>query len=273
MTFKRIFLSFFIFALVLVNGATYAKELTPVVFVHGYGVSHRPYRLIPGLRRLFKKHGFKLILAKAPAFKDIETSAVMLADQLHSKLKGKNYFMIGHSRGGLVARRALHLIENPRDCQALLSISTPHKGTAIATWAVDRWVKANESERRSILSMLNLKGEGGLFELTPEHLIETFNPANPPIDGISYYSMGFFVPDPAWKSTKNPFVLLANKLHRSIEDVPNDGAVSLESSEYGIYLGSFPGDHHSQAGPFRFEGSYIYFDTFARALRVFQEHL
>ena len=55
-------------------------------------------------------------------------------DTVRNKWPGKSIYLIGHSRGGLIARRFL-LQENPTDIEGLITICSPHAGTGMAKFS------------------------------------------------------------------------------------------------------------------------------------------
>ena len=55
-------------------------------------------------------------------------------DAVRNKWPGKTIYLLGHSRGGLIARRFL-LYENAGDIEGLITICSPHSGTAMAKFS------------------------------------------------------------------------------------------------------------------------------------------
>ena len=55
-------------------------------------------------------------------------------DAVRNKWPGKTIYLLGHSRGGLIARRFL-LHENAGDIEGLITICSPHSGTGMAKFS------------------------------------------------------------------------------------------------------------------------------------------
>jgi pimeloyl-ACP methyl ester carboxylesterase len=55
-------------------------------------------------------------------------------DAVRNKWPGKTIYLLGHSRGGLIARRFL-LYENAGDIEGLITICSPHSGTGMAKFS------------------------------------------------------------------------------------------------------------------------------------------
>lgn len=118
-----------------------SRRLAPVadrdgpalLFVHGYccnGQFWLPLR--HRLAALGLRHHLTVDLE--PVFADIDT----LADRLHARLEALGagtrrppVILVAHSMGGLVARACLHRHGRQR-VQALITLGTPHAGTALA---------------------------------------------------------------------------------------------------------------------------------------------
>ena len=114
------------------------------------------------------------------------------------RINKKGVILIGHSRGGLIARK--YLMTNTKDIRGLYTISTPHHGSSIAK--IGKYL----SPLGSIIAPLIPFGKKGLLadaikrisdflrsgafrELLPESdFFRTLNDA--PLSGLSYASFG-----------------------------------------------------------------------------------
>jgi pimeloyl-ACP methyl ester carboxylesterase len=101
-----------------------------VVFVHGT-VSCG----IQNLKDLHPKHiRIPTFRFEHDTFRPLEENGTALAELINSKLQAKRLYLVGHSRGGLVARVAkekLRTLRYPSTVQ-LVTFGTPHLGTPLA---------------------------------------------------------------------------------------------------------------------------------------------
>jgi pimeloyl-ACP methyl ester carboxylesterase len=67
-------------------------------------------------------------------FGSIDNAAAELKDLISNNIEGRNFVFVAHSRGGLVARRAVQLYGlRPR---ALICLATPHYGSRLADYVI-----------------------------------------------------------------------------------------------------------------------------------------
>ena len=123
---------------------------------------------------------------------------VVIAD----RMTAEGIILVGHSRGGLVARK--YLLMNEKPVRGLITISTPHKGSSVArvikylsplASALNPLVPKGERGTRSaamkkIVEFLKSKA---LTELLPgSRFLKTLTDG--PLDGVSYVSVGGLKP-------------------------------------------------------------------------------
>ena len=93
---------------------------------------------IEGLWHCLKKAGFSLASwAQSQPLGPIQVAIDELKKAhatVRNKWPGKSIYLIGHSRGGLIARRFL-LEENPADIEGLITICSPHSGSGMAKFS------------------------------------------------------------------------------------------------------------------------------------------
>lgn len=95
-----------------------------------------PYCELETVFNDLKGEGYSLIAwsqTRPAAPIDVAVSELRDILMLKSSLLRSGFILIGHSRGGLVGRRYLHLY-NDRRVKALITISTPHHGTVMANF-------------------------------------------------------------------------------------------------------------------------------------------
>ncbi len=180
----------------------------------------------------------------------------------YAEYAGEGLFFIGHSRGGLVARKYL---EAHRDgIRAVITLSTPHAGTSLAKWAVflsplaskiSDFLKNLDSKdtETAFQRILRFLGSRGLCELLPgSELYRGLKDEK--VSGARYISMGGTDPD-LLKSLALPIprllagVVPEKMFPEELTDGLGDGLVSASSSvlPYGDEHRNFRRNHASIA--------------------------
>lgn len=160
--------------------------------------------------------GFRVYEPRVP-INSIETRAKSLHRFLvRNNLKRVN--LIGHSMGGLDCRLLASL--DPKRIASLITISTPHHGSAFMDYIAD-------------LGLFNK--HNAFSNLTSEYL-KLFNKNTPNNECTCYYSIGARTYNPPW-SLRVPHEII------KLKEGDNDGLVSVQSSHWGKYLGTLDCDH------------------------------
>ena len=120
---------------------------------------------------------------------------------------------------------------------SLTTIATPHRGSALADYLFDHIGRANLPMVYKALKFFCID-TGAFRQLTEEYMIDKFNPRTPDVDGINYYSFG--------ASFQPQLTSIFRKSHKIVEEVegPNDGLVSVASSQWGTYRGTLTNVSH-----------------------------
>jgi triacylglycerol lipase len=181
--------------------------------------------------------------------------------------------LVAHSQGGLDARWVAHAF--PEGIAAVVTIATPHQGTAVADAAV-----TGVGGPAVLATLENLFGasspDGG--EVSPGFLAAIqqmtsagaaqFNQDIPNAPGVSYYSIAgrsnFQLAQQAcqavepgfisnWDAFVDPtgaeFVLTEPILAGNpLDPTPNDGLIAVPSAHWGTFLGCVPADHFEEIG-------------------------
>ncbi|KAL3703502.1 lipase 2 [Talaromyces marneffei ATCC 18224] len=136
-------------------------------------------------------------------------------------------------QGGLDSRYMISKLR-PTDFQvrSLTTIATPHRGSVIADYFMQR-VDAHVTRLRKLSKSIDkITSEAQAFsQLTRKYLQDEFNPNVPDNDNVRYFSYGAMF-QPGLFNIFRPF-------HRVLEEVEgaNDGLVSVASSKWGGDLG------------------------------------
>jgi len=170
-------------------------------------------------------------------------------------LSKSGIILVGHSRGGLIARK--YLMVNPQDMRGLMTISTPHKGSSVAGFSkyvsplvskITPVIPAGEKGTLafSVKKIIEFLRSRALKELLPES--DFFRSLHDsPFDHISYASIGgtdptlftvfnFCFPDAFEKVIPQRFY------PEEMKEGKGDGLVTAESSRM-----PWESDHHDYA--------------------------
>lgn len=216
--------------------------MTPIVLQHGlFGfdeirVGKLRYGYFHGIDRAIEARGHPLILARVHPTSSIEARAIKLKETIENRLeryRGK-VVIFAHSMGGLDARYMISRLGMADRVGALVTISTPHRGSPYADWCLK-----NLGDRLGGLKLakfLHLE-IGALTDLTTVSC-SRFNEANPDAPGVRYFSISaarhwHLIP---------PWLLHAHKIVYDAEG-ENDGLVSVRSAAWGEHLETWAADH------------------------------
>ncbi|KAJ3031629.1 hypothetical protein HK097_005429 [Rhizophlyctis rosea] len=216
------------------------------------GPSFLPLHYWTGVREALEALGCRIIITKVPRAADISVRATALKNMLEQRLEpGEEVNLVGHSMGGLDCRYMISKLlpeaakkgEVPFKVKSLTTISTPHHGSSIASFA-------NITTFFTPLTTLLAKSPSldfrAFLQLTPTYLSETFTPQTPNDPSVAYFSYGA---DATRQFEKlNPIVKVAYPMFWTWEylgtvEGPNDGLVSVESARWGEYIRTLDADH------------------------------
>ncbi len=144
--------------------------------------------------------------------------------------------------------------------RSLTTISTPHRGSSIASYILDR----PELIRKGLTGLADFMGrrlhdapsdaQRSLEQLTPEAVATDFNPGVPDHPGVRYYSWagraGIGTHTPI-----NPLLKLPNRVLFEAEG-ENDGIVSVSSATWSGFQGTIEADHGRQIGVKAWNGDF-----------------
>lgn len=217
----------------------------PVVLVHGVlGFVRRSvsrlfsYAYFQGVEEALVEAGVEVTSVALPATAGVEARARALRDAVE-RLGASKVNLVAHSMGGLDARWWIGRLGGHERVASLVTVATPHKGTAIADWGVRRVGSALSGWRLlrdlgvdptafSDLTRAACEERNALLAAGPEVPTLSFGGARP------------------WWATAAPLQPSFRMLQRA--EGPNDGLVSAWSARYGEYGGTVPADHFAQTG-------------------------
>lgn len=120
---------------------------------------------------------------------------------------------------------------------SLTTIATPHRGSAFADYMFNQIGLSNIPKLYGALEAFGIE-TGAFRQLTESYMKDRFNPRTPNIEGVRYYSYGASF-DPQLTS-------VFRQSHKIIQraEGPNDGMVSVASSQWGTYKGTLKDVSH-----------------------------
>lgn len=230
----------------------------PVVLMHGFGIGasfRRDGHLHEEALHL-RSRGVRAIAPNVAPYDTVQARTTMWNDRLTRILdetKADRLFLIAHSMGGLDARYLISKMGWHEVVDVLVTVSTPHRGSAVAQFILDqpeavrRWVaEVADWVGSHILEDGSANLRRALEELTPESVKNTFNEEVPNHPDVNYWSYGC----QAGKGTPIPIDPIFRYLNRYLyeREGVNDGIVSVESARWGEYQGTVDADHARQVG-------------------------
>lgn len=234
------------------------KTRYPVVLMHGFGT-------LASIRRGGHLHEEAMSLraqgvwAYAPNVAPYNTVAIrapMWKKHLEFVLEetgARKLNLIAQSMGGLDARFAISRLGMADRVASLVTVSTPHRGSAIADWAGEQPSRIRETAAvlanwlgTKTLPDANADFLNAVTELSPEHITRVFNPKTPDHPSVRYWSYA----GQAGKGTDVPITPVLRFLNNILyeREGVNDGFVSIESARWGNFLGTITADHAQEVG-------------------------
>jgi triacylglycerol lipase len=211
----------------------------PIVLAHGlFGftriglgrVTLTPYfRSIP---EILTRAGNRVLVTRVPSIAGVEQRAGRLGEQIKKAFPNEPVHVIGHSMGGLDARRLLASPAWQRRIKSLSTIGTPHLGTALADFA-----KLRVGRIFRLLSSMGIDPQG-CVDIT-RRAARHFNRKHAAPRDVACISVaGDPTPETVcWPLTRT-FAALSEL------EGPNDGLVALDSAlAFGTPLPPWPVDH------------------------------
>jgi triacylglycerol lipase len=230
----------------------------PVVLMHGLGTlaNLAPGGMLHGEAMHLRAHG---VWAYAPHVNPYDTVAVRAeawAERIARVLEetgAEKVNLVGFSLAGLDARHLAGPFGLADRIASIVTVSTPHRGTAIARYLLERprrlrglAVAAMEFLGRAAYEVAPPRVRAALEELTPEHVGAAFEPFHPLPERVYCASYA----GRAGRGTGvpiSPGLVLPNRILYRLGGL-NDGLVPVESAHWGRFLGTVDADHARLVG-------------------------
>lgn len=230
----------------------------PVVLMHGFGLlasMRRGGHLHPEALNL-RLHGVLAYAPNVPAYNRVPIRAEIWKQRLESILEetgAQRLNLVAQSMGGLDARYLISKMGMHDVVAALVTVSTPHFGSSVASLVLEQPDRLQEraADFFNWMGITSLEGatadfQASVLELTPEFVRDRFNPEVPDHPAVQYFSYA----GRAGKGTEIPVNPVLNVLNRLlyVREGVNDGFVSVESARWGRFMGTIDADHVRQVG-------------------------
>ncbi len=237
----------------------------PVVMMHGFG-------LLASLRRgghlhdqalLLRSHGVMAYAPNVSPYHNIPFRANAwseILERILAETGADAVNLIAHSMGGLDARYLISRCGFHDRVASLITISTPHHGSALADLVLEQperlqgWL----TDAARWVSDATMEGTPSDFQravsdLSPAYVTGTFNAEVIDHADVRYWSYAARA-GRGTGITINPFLAPLNLLLYPRQGV-NDGFVSEASAKWGEFMGTLDADHAQQIGLGRSIGS------------------
>lgn len=251
----------------------------PVVLMHGFNAGREGMWAFYRVEEALIDDGHTVYMAEVPAFASTQDRAEALAVQidellLHTGAPKVN--LVAHSMGGLDARYLISGLGYGDRVASLSTISTPHRGSAVADVGMRLIPGAAEDIINGLATLWSATYndfdsdadvKAALNSLSSRE-VESFNALYPNARGVYYQSWagvssvwgfnnsrdneaceGMFLHHVGQSDVMNKqLVPMAAVLAPGASLTPNDGMVTVESAKWGEFKGCIPADHLDEVG-------------------------
>ena len=218
----------------------------PIILHHGLfgyesvGIGKFRWAYFQGIDKALRRAGYPIVVTKVHPTGGIARRATQLKSAIEAGLADLNgsgqgkFIIVGHSMGGLDARYMIQELGMADRVAALLTVTTPHRGSPYADWCV-----RHVGKRLGGFELMDFLGldVDAARDLTTKSCAR-FNERIKDVPGVKYFSVSAAR---EWPKVA-PFVLHSHKVVFDAEG-ENDGLVSVRSSTWGTHLGTWRADH------------------------------
>jgi len=182
-----------------------------------------------GIKEALSAQNIEVITASVPPSGSIEQRAAKLAKDIEAHANGRSVNIVAHSMGGLDARYMISRLQPEGiDVKSLVTVATPHHGSAVADYLIDQIGPQNLHRLYAMWNRATGWDYDAFEQLTRKYMMEHFNPQTPDDPLVRYFSYGaMLVHKPPLLSPFRVSFRLLNELEGA-----NDGLVSVESSQW-----------------------------------------
>lgn len=259
----------------------------PIVLAHGFNASTTNSWAFYGVQEALAKEHPLVVLAEVPPFASPQDRAGYLAKDVDRALErcktiagcdASGVNIIAHSMGGLDARALIGTLHYGDRVKSLTTISSPHRGTAIADALLDVLPSLADDVVNSLVALwgrhitsADLAADadlrGALTGLS-EANAQAFAAANPIDSNIMVQSWAGVssvlgkVRDADLQACEGKLVTFKERSDRmdarlvpiaavvahGADLIPNDGMSTVDSAKFGTFRGCVPANHYAEVG-------------------------
>jgi triacylglycerol lipase len=244
----------------------------PIILHHGLsGFDHLgPINYFYGVKKDLARGGILAFETEVAPYQSSAVRGKQLAariDQILEETEACKVNIVAHSQGGLDARYMISSLGYDDRVAALVTISTPHRGSRVADAVLgylpdqaDRLLDAFARLQGVMISDLGKDPNvrASMIQLSEKYMNEEFNPQNPDAEEVAYFSVagrslqnsadqeceGGLWPNPVKTDAIDPLLLLTGLYLKE----PNDGLVTVASAKWGAFVGCISADHYDEIG-------------------------
>jgi triacylglycerol lipase len=217
----------------------------PIVLAHGFlglgdvQVGSTRFSYFHRIDAALAARGHPVIAARVHPTGSIDRRARQLAEQIDAGLsrlgrQRDRVLIFAHSMGGLDARHLISTLRFADRVAALVTFSTPHRGSTFADWCLHHLGSRLGVARAVAHLRIDFAAVADLTTAAATR----FNDATPDHPQVRYYSVSASRP---WNRVPLFLVPSHRVIYRAEGD--NDGLVSVRSATWGTHLGTWPVDH------------------------------
>jgi triacylglycerol lipase len=223
----------------------FAATRHPVVLVHGLlGFTRRTigrlfaFAYFQGVEDALREAGVEVTSVALPATGSVHDRAKALKRAVEAT-GAPRVNLIAHSMGGLDARWWIGRLGGHARVASLVTVATPHRGTAVADWGEQRVGRALAGWR--LLRDVGI--DPAAFRDLTRDACEARNAELATAPEVPVFSVAGARP---WYAVAAPLQLSFRMLQRV--EGPNDGLVSVASARWGESWGTVEADHLAETG-------------------------
>lgn len=193
-----------------------------------------------GIERAIAERGHPVCAACVSPLGSIATRAADLKRSILEQLEqlgrpaDERIVLFAHSMGGLDARYMIAKLDMAHRVAALVTLSTPHRGSSYADWILKNIERSKFAQE--LLKVLRIDLDC-CRDLTIDGCAR-FNDMIADHPDVAYFSVSASRP---WHRVP-PFLVHSHGVVRRKEG-DNDGIVSVRSAQWGTHLSTWPADH------------------------------
>ncbi|KAN0088932.1 Alpha/Beta hydrolase fold [Tylopilus felleus] len=192
-----------------------------------------------GMKEALEANGCEVLITRVPAMSSPVNHAKVLEKKILGTYPGRDVHLISHSMGGIDCRYLItHLTQCTFRVLSLTTISTPHHGSSFAS----HFLSLTSTRLPTAIALLQLlpngDGDGKAFKCLTQEAMKEFNDNTQNIEGVRYFS---------WGADYEPGFIDPWKYSHSViaaQEGENDGMVSVQSAQWGTYLGTLRKVNH-----------------------------